>query len=156
MQHAEITAAVVEEVERLLAEGIDAAVVSARAGVSPYVAGIIAHECNGKPRPRATPRSDRRIRNVHQGVDATTVRMIQRMLDVGILRQGEIAREAGVASSTVREVADGRRPAITRVRPVLDEAEQFLSEPIRCSVCGRLISVIPCRACAATRQKHSA
>ena len=156
MQHKEITAAVVEEVERLLAEGIDAAVVSARVGISPYVTGVIAHGYASQGRPPAPRTSQRRILHARRGIDATTIRMIRRMLDVGILNHVEIAREAGVSPNTVSDVANGKRPALTLVHPTLDEGERFLSEPIRCSVCGGLISVVPCRACRVTREKNSA
>lgn len=76
------------------------------------------------------------------------------MLDAGVLSHVEIAREAGVSKNTVSDVATGERRAVTLVRPLLSNGETFLSQPIRCSVCGAMISVIPCRACAACREKN--
>ena len=87
------------------------------------------------------------------GLDASTIRMIQRMLAVGILGHKAIAREAGVSPNMVTDVANGKRKAVTLSRPQLDEEEQFVREPIRCDQCGALISVVPCRACCARQER---
>jgi hypothetical protein len=88
---------------------------------------------------------------VQGGVEAVTVRRIQRMLDVGWLNHKEIAREAGVSANFVADVASGRRQAVTLGMPILTEGEQFLPRPIRCIGCAALISVVPCRGCRARR-----
>ncbi len=62
----------------------------------------------------------------------------------------EIAREAGVSPHTVDAVAAGKRVAISTERPLLNDGEQFLPEPIRCSGCRAKIEVGPCRACGAS------
>ena len=153
MDHKEITQAMVTEAERLLGQGIEQAIIAAWLGMSEYVVGVIANDPNrpqGVPRPPT--RVNHRIRNARSGIDATTIRMIQRMLDVGILGYAEIAREAGVSTNTVGDVARGKRQAVTLSRPVLAKGEQFLAQPIRCGVCRALISVVPCRACNARRE----
>ena len=148
MGHKEITPTMVTEAERLLGQGIEQATISARLGITEYVVGVIANDPNrleGPPRP--PKRVSHRVRNARSGVDATTIRMIQRMLEVGILNYAGIAREAGVSTNTVGDVARGKRQAVTLVRPVLAEGEQFLVQPIRCDGCSASISVVPCRAC---------
>jgi DNA-binding CsgD family transcriptional regulator len=155
MQRTEITAAVVDEAEKLLADGMDRAAVASRLGISEYVLGVLAHaHRRGNGRAPAPRRSGRRVPNSQHGIDATTIRMIQRMLAAGILGQVKIARAAGVSPNTVGDVAAGRRKAIRLAKPVLDEGETFLPEPIRCSVCRATISVVPCRACRAIRLKN--
>lgn len=154
MSRREITADVVDEAKRLLAEGVDRAAVAERLGISRYVVGILARIGVTGGRPPAPRRSSRRVLNSQRAVDATTIRRIQRMLAVGMLTHTEIAREAGVSPNTVTDVATGKRTALTLVQPILSDGETFLPEPIRCSVCRALISVIPCRACSATREKN--
>ena len=72
---------------------------------------------------------------------------IQRVLQVGWLNHQQIAREAGVSTHLVADVALGKRPAVTLVRPVLNVGERFLPKAVRCHGCGAQISVVPCRVC---------
>jgi hypothetical protein len=65
------------------------------------------------------------------------------MLAVGMLSPKEIAREAGVSKNIVTAVAGGKRMAITAGAPALDVDQRFLPEPIRCSVCHALVSIVP-------------
>jgi len=150
----EITAAVVEEAERLLTEGLDHSAIRARIGVTQYVLGILARRRGRSGQVPARRRSNGQVLNSQRGIDATTIRSIQRMLATGILSHVEIGREAGVSPNTVSDVASGKRRAITLTPPILGDGERFLPEPIRCSVCRATISVIPCRACAATRERE--
>jgi hypothetical protein len=136
--------------------GIDAATTAAQLGISEYVAAVIANDDERRDGPAPPERKvSRRIANYNSGINATTIRRIQRMLEVGILPHVEIAREAGVSPNTVTDVAAGRRDAITMGRPKLAEGEQFLPRPIRCRHCRALISITPCRACSAQREKNS-
>jgi hypothetical protein len=151
MYRAEITAALVAQAEGMLAEGADHAAIARRLGITPYIVQLLADNrhltaCGKTPR-----RVKRRAANMRLGIDAVTIRMVQRMLAAGILRQGEIARESGVSPSLVSAVAAGRRQPISTWRPCLQEGERFLPEPIRCSVCRANISVVPCRACRTRR-----
>jgi len=153
MDRAVISAAVVGEAERMLAEGAKRAAISARLGVTPYVVELIARNRDLRPADTGQPLvSKHRVANPSRGIDAVTIRMIRRMLAAGVLRQGEIAREVGVSSNMVAEVAAGKRLPVSTWRPYLQEGERFLPEPIRCSVCRANISVIPCRACRARRE----
>ena len=154
MVRTDITPALVEQAEQLLAAGVTVPVVAARLNITPYVVGVIANEPDRRPGPPPPPRTaTRRVPNMQPGLDASTIRMIQRMLAVRILSHVEIAREAGVSPNTVTDVASGKRQAVTLSRPQRDEEEQFLREPIRCEQCRALISVVPCRACRATSEK---
>lgn len=154
MHRVEITAAIVQEADRLLAEGVDYATISARLGITEYVVGVMAGDQlrEGRPQPRDV--FDGRRPNRQNAVDAATVRMIQRMLAVGILKHHEIAREAGVSPAFVGSVALGRRAAVDTSRPPLNDGEQFLKAPIRCSGCHGMISIVPCRLCKARRQRE--
>ncbi|MBN2474275.1 MAG: hypothetical protein JXB62_06690 [Pirellulales bacterium] len=147
MLHREITARVVADVERRLAEGVGPQAVAAELAVTPYVAGLIAQNAGRQALPMRPRKTARRIRNRQACVEAVTIRRIQRMLEVGQLRHKEIAREAGVSVTLVAKVARGRRAAITPLRPILSDGEEFLRTPGRCRGCGALISVVPCRAC---------
>jgi len=155
MDRREITAAVVEEADRLLAEGVDYATISARLGITEYVVRVIADDKHRRGRRQPRAYFKRRIHNRQNAVDAATVRMIQRMLAVGWLSHVRIAREAGVSANFVTQVAKGKRLPVATTRPALDEGERFLPEPIRCSGCRRRIAVVPCRICKALRRKHS-
>lgn len=151
----EITPELVAEAERLLAVGIAPAAIASQLAVTRYVVRVIARDRNRQPVAlRPGHRGRRRVLNSQRGIDATTIRMIQRMLAAGMLSHAEIAREAGVSPNTVSDVATGKRAAITLARPILNDGETFLPKPIRCSVCRATISVIPCRACSATREKN--
>jgi hypothetical protein len=152
----EITAEVVEQADRLAASGADAATIATRLGITEYVAGLLVRNASlphrlGRPRP-----SSRRVANARAGLDATTIRRIQRMLEVGWLSHREIAREAGVSANAVGDVASGKRLAVTLSPPILSDGEEFLPRPIRCPVCRARISVVPCRACAARREMGKA
>jgi len=153
MDRKEITSSLVKQVETLLAEKVDSAAISGRLGITQYVVEVIANDVDrpvGHSRPPC--RTSRRVPNTKPGIDASTIRMIQRMLAVGILNHAAIAREAGVSPNTVSDVAAGRRKAVTTRRLNPGKDEQFLPQPIRCGECGSLISVAPCRACRARRE----
>jgi len=148
----EITAEVVEEADRLTASGADAATIATRLGITEYVARLLFRNASlprrlGRPRP-----SSRQVINARSGLDATTIRRIQRMLEVGWLSHREIAREADVSANAVGDVASGKRLAVTLTPPILSEGEEFLPRPIRCPVCRARVSVVPCRACGARRE----
>jgi len=146
MKRSDITTSVVMEVDRLLAEGLDCPTIAARLGISEYVVDVIAGDKIGRGRrPPAVPPCQRGKSS--PGIDAVTLRHIQRMLAVGWLNHEQIAREAGVSGNTVTEVALGRRPISTLRYMEVDEGELFVPEPIRCGICGALVSVLPCRAC---------
>ena len=75
----------------------------------------------------------------------------QRMLAVGWLNHGEIAREVSVCRKTVDAVVMDRRVAVSTDRPIVlsDLGERFLPEPVRCGGCGGMIEIMPCRVCRA-------
>lgn len=156
MEHKEITAALVAEIDRLLAEGRRYATVAKRVGVTRYLVEVIARDKERVGREAPPDNEGLRYPDRPNSVDAGTVRMIQRMLKVGILQKREIAREAGVSPNFVRFVAQGRRAVIDTSRPPLSPGERFLPVPIRCSVCRSRLSIVPCRACAARRAQNSA
>jgi len=151
MQRTEITAAVVSEAERMFDAGAKHGTIAGRLRLTRYVVGILARNRHVQPRGPASANVLRRIPNTQRGVDATTIRMIRRMLEVRTLPQVEIARLAGVSANTVSDVARGNRLPISTWAPYLQAGERFLQEPIRCSVCRGLISVVPCRACRTRR-----
>ena len=153
MARTTITAAIVTKLDRLLAEGHACALVAAELGITEYVVGVVANDKIGKGR---LPRPDRLRLQPFQSprcADAASIRMIQRMLDVKILRHGQIAREAGVSVNIVEQVSAGKRLPISTERPFLfkDLGERFLERPIRCPGCNAMISIAPCRACRALR-----
>jgi len=153
MDRKQITAAVIEEADRLLAEGIDHAVIATQLGLTEYVVDVIAGDTIGRGRKQPPQKHIRRVTNAQRGIDATTIRMIQRMLAVSWLSSGEIAREARVSRSVVERVAAGKRPAVNTGRPIVfkDLGERFLHKPIRCPGCHGMISIVPCRACRARK-----
>jgi hypothetical protein len=155
MERPEITAALVTQIERLLAGGRRHATLAKRLGVTRYVVQLIARNKERIGHEAPPDNEGPRYPNRPNSMDAMTVRMIQRMLRVGILQYQEIAREAGVSSNFVACVARGQRTAIDTSRPPLSPGERFLPVPIRCSVCAALLSIGPCRACAARRQRNS-
>ena len=154
MDRSRITSAVVEAVDRMLASRLDHATIASQLGITRYVVGVITGDKHGKGRKPRAEQSARQVINAQRGVDAATIRMIQRMLEVGFLNQKAVAREAGVSMHVVSEVALGRRRAVTGERPCVfkDLGERFLPEPIRCSVCRAKILIVPCRACRARRE----
>ena len=154
-QRREITAEVVQQVDRLLAEGVDHATISARLGITEYVVGVIAGDAHGHEEGEGGDHSRPHVAPRQNAVDAATVRMIQRMLAVGWLNHIQIAREAGVSPNFVSQVATGKRLVMATTRPPLDHGERFLPKTIRCSGCRRRILVVPCRICRALRQKNS-
>jgi hypothetical protein len=155
MKHQEITAAVIAEIDRLLADGVDHATIARRFGLSTYVLAIIANEHGNVLLSHPIYRTGKHVHNAQKHVDAVTRRMIERMLIVGILRPNEIAREAGVSENTVRLIAKGENLISDTAAFYLQEGERFLHEPIRCDVCRALISVVPCRACNTRNAKIS-
>ena len=153
MDHTEITATVVEEIDRLLAQQTAHPVISDRLKVSEYLVGVIAGDKLGWGR-RPTPGSaGQRTFNCLRGIDAATIRMIQRMLQVNMLPQRQIAVETGVSTRIVEMVAAGKRLPISTERPFVfkDLGERFVEEPFRCTHCGAMLSIVPCRACRALR-----
>ena len=151
MERTEITAAVVEEIERLSAQRVAPTTIAARLKVSEYVVGVVESDTLGKGRPQPRDLFRRRARNRPRGVEATTIRMIQRMLQVGMLPRREIAREAGVSLNVVERVASGKRLLVNSGRPVVfkDLGERCLKKSILCKQCGGTIFIVPCRACRA-------
>ena len=154
MDRTEITAAVVDQADRLLAFRLDHATIAKRLGVTEYVVGVIATDRGRDGRRQPPDLYARHVRNRQNAVDGSVVRMIQRMLAVGILNHSQIAREAGVSINFVTQIANGDRTAVSTLRPVLNDGERFVPESVRCGGCGRRIYVVPCRACRALIQKH--
>ena len=158
MDRIPITAAVVEETDRLLAQGVDHAVISARLGITEYVVGVMAGDELRAGRHYSEQCHSRRAIKPSRAIDAATIRMIQRMLEVRILSPGQIAREAGISGNVVNQVAKGQRSAVSTERPYVfkDLEERFLPESIRCSGCHGMIAIVPCRVCRARREKSPA
>jgi len=153
MDRKQITAAVIEEADRLLAEGVDHTVIATQLGLTEYVVEVIAGDTIGRGRKQPPQKHTRRVTNAQKGIDAATIRMIQRMLAVKWMGFDQIARQAEVSRSVVKQVAAGKRLAISTGRPIVfkDLGEQFLPRPIRCPGCHAMISIVPCRACRARR-----
>jgi len=75
------------------------------------------------------------------------------MLAVGRLTYSEIAREAGVSLNLVRSIASGKyKPSSYTLGYFVFEGERYLPEPIRCSGCRQLVSILPCRVCRVRRE----
>ena len=146
-----ITAAVVSEAERMLDADTEHATIASQLALTPYVVEILARNRHVPPCEGLDRSATRHVHNTQRGVDAMTIRRIQRMHDVGVLNHTEIARFAGVSPNTVTRVARGNRVPVSRSVPYLQPDERILQEPIRCSVCRGLISVVPCRACRTRR-----
>jgi hypothetical protein len=151
MERTQITAAVIRELSRLLKQGMDHTAIADHLKISPYVVGVVANDKIGKGRRPRRDKHDYRAENNHQGVDAATIRMIRRMLQVGQLRYVHIAREAGVSIGIVEDVVAGRRLPVSTERPFVftDLGERLVEESVRCSGCGAMLAVVPCRACRA-------
>ena len=151
MQRRQITAAVIMGVDRLLAQGLDHPTIAKRLGITEYVIGVVNGDEAGKGRRQPPDLYKSWARNRSLGIDAATIRMIQRMLQVGILSTGQIAREVGVSLNLVEDVAANKRLPLSAERPIVlkDLGEQFLEQPIRCPHCHASISIVPCRACRA-------
>jgi hypothetical protein len=147
MLRTEITAELVQKADRMLRVGMDVPAIATALGITPYVAKIIARYQKRKMRGRMPPRAGERVVNWQKGLPATTIRRIQRMLDVNILPYRTIAREAGVSCNMVGLVARGIRLPISARRPYLTRGEHFVPEGVRCGICGATILVLPCRAC---------
>lgn len=152
MDRTEVTAAVVKKAESMLDAGARHTVIAGRLGLTSYVVGLLARNRHLPPGGPSSRSLARRIRNTQRGIDATTIHMIRRMLDAGILPQVEIARLAGVSANTVGDVASGKRLPLSTWEPYLQAGERFLKEPIRCSVCRGLVTVVPCRVCRTRRE----
>jgi hypothetical protein len=151
MQHREITAELVAEVGRRVDDHADPETIAAELGITPYVARLISD--NRHLPPCACQSRYQSPRDPQDRQDAATIRMVQRMLEVGILPQVQIGREVGVSEKTVSDIAAGRRKAVTTERPALCRGEQFVRKTVRCRRCGAKISVVPCRACRAEFEK---
>ena len=147
MSRRTITASLVEEIDRLLADGLAPAVISERLNVTPYVIGVLIGDEEGRGRKPPPDRYQTSEPKRSQTIDAMTLWRIERMLKVGWLEHEQVAREAGVACKIVSEVAMGKRPlAIMRHRR-MPQGQMLLCEPIRCSRCGASVYIVPCRAC---------
>jgi hypothetical protein len=144
----EITPAIVAEIEELLAAGFTSAEIAAYFEISRYVVEVVAHDDENRDHP-APPRRRAGFKEPKEQIDHATVRMIERLLGVGLLSYPEIAREVGVSKNTICAIATGRRAAIALARPRLNVGETFMPQPIRCSACGGRLTVVPCRACQA-------
>jgi hypothetical protein len=151
MDRTHITAAVVEEIDRRLAQRETPASIASRLKVSPYVVEVVAGDEERTDRPQPHDLFHQRAPNASRGVDASTIRMIRRMLDAGMLGRRQIAREAQVSLNIIEQMVAGRRLATSTGRPIVfkDLGERFLKEPIRCLGCGAMIAIAPCRACRA-------
>ena len=151
MQRRQITAAVIDGVDRLLAIRLDYPTIATRLGISEYIVGVVDGDELGKGRPQPKDLYRHPAVNPADGVDTATIRMIRRMLQVSVLTRREIAREASVSLDTVEDVAMGRRIALSTRKPIIfkDLGERFLERPVRCSHCGAMLSIAPCRACRA-------
>jgi len=153
----EITPELIAQAERLLAEGHPQDQIAKELGITAYVVGLIAEQlgkssskkpsCSRKP-PRQRPCQPRPA-----GLDAATIRLIQRMLALNWYHNSEIGLAARVSHDIVGAVKAGRRKAVNQARPVLSEGERFIPETIRCPTCGYRVEILPCRICAATREK---
>jgi len=108
MERREITAAVVEEAQRLLAEGMDPSTIATRLGITEYVADLLARNVSEKPDRIPPPRTARRVPNSQRAVGATAIRGVQRMLEAGLLSKGEIARAAKLGVPRLVGCADLR------------------------------------------------
>jgi hypothetical protein len=147
MVRAPITAAVVEEIDRLLAMCFAPATISEWMNVSEYLVHVIDGDAIGKGRRPPHDSSNDRSMSHSDAVDAMTIRRIQRMLAVRWLNREQIAQEVGVLANTVSQVAHDRRLfRVPRHREVGD-TQAVLREPIRCKSCGASISIAPCHAC---------
>jgi hypothetical protein len=157
MERPKITPTLVQKIERLLAKGIEHAVVAGQLRVTEYVVAVIAQDEDRNVRKPRISKSHRPHPKPHQGVDAATVRMIQRMLEVGMLSQKEIAREVGTSMFLVKKIALQQRVAVSTDKPHVfaDLGERFHESPPRCGVCGTKIEITPCRICRARKRKIS-
>ena len=154
MHRTEITAEVVARADRLATFRIGPAMIAKRLGITRYVAGLLVRNASLPPRLGRLRISGYMALNVQPGLEATTVRRIQRMIQVGWLNHTQIAREAGVSLNTVSDVASGKHLAISTDRPCLAKGERFSPQLDRCKECGALLSVMPCRACRARREQN--
>ena len=142
-----ITPAVVEEIDRLLAQKVAPEVIAQRLNVTPYVVGVIAGDESDRQREPPPGRYVRRAANSSRGIDAVTIRRIERMLAVGWLEHGQVAREAGVSANTVSKIACGKRLVSTARFKKSPKGQLILRNPIRCRHCGALVHIVPCQAC---------
>ena len=151
MERRPITAELIARADRLLQYGVRPATVAQRLGLTQYVVRLMARDKGRDERRPPPPRPERQAPDPRRGTDATTIRMIQRMLAAHWLDFGQIAREAGVSQVVVEGVAAGKRPAISTEQFVLLPGERVLSVPARCPKCHALNAVVPCRACRARK-----
>jgi hypothetical protein len=155
MRRKPITARIVKQIDHLLAQSVEPGVIAAHLKVTEYLVRTIANDaerqnCITVPQHKVRPQ-----RKPYRGVEAAEIRMIQRLLQVGMLKPSEIAREVGVSRDVVEQVAIGRRIFASTERPLIfrDLGEQFSVVPKRCGECGARISISPCRTCRALRKK---
>lgn len=142
-----ITPDLVAEIERQLAAGCKTAEVAKHLGISCYVVEVVAHNDGPRNQPPRPSRSKMRKVPAKAGIEYVTIRMIERLLSVGVFSYTEIAREVGVSKNSVAAMATGQRTAIMLVSPMLSTGERFLPRPQRCGICGGRLIVTPCRAC---------
>ena len=155
MNRKPITARIVKEIDRLLAQNIEHGMIAVRLKVSEYLVRTIANDSERQNCVSAPPQRIRPQRKPYRGVEAAEIRMIQRLLEVGVLKPSVIAREVRVSRDVVEEVACGKRIFASTERPLIfrDLGEQFFVVPKRCGECGARISIVPCRTCRALRKK---
>jgi hypothetical protein len=156
MMRKEITSAIVVEIEELLAAEFTPAEIAAHFEISLYVVEVIARDEGNRRHHAPAPKGQPRILEPREPIDVSTIRMIERLLSVGILSYAEIGRDMSVSKSTVRDVAGGKRTAVVVARPGLNAGERFLARPRRCGTCGANLVVSPCRACALGNEKKFA
>jgi DNA-binding XRE family transcriptional regulator len=68
----------------------------------------------------------------------------RRLLDRGQKSQREIARELEISRTTLRAIANGRRPDV--VIDIPEEDPKCQLPPVRCRGCGGMVHA-PCRVC---------
>jgi hypothetical protein len=153
-KYKEITPAIVVEAERLLAEGAMTGAIAERLEISDYAVKAIANDdgCRDHPAPPASKKT--RHSELFRAIDASTIRRVQQMLAVGQLNYGHIARELGICSKTVSQVAAGEREAVSKAKPALAMGEKRRRKPIVCRKCRTRIQITPCRACHARLMKR--
>jgi DNA invertase Pin-like site-specific DNA recombinase len=156
MDRKEITADVVRQADEMLALGLDVAMIASRLGITEHIVQVIASDPEREDGRQPRQHFKSHERNPNRGIDAAAIRMIQRMLVAGILRQCEIAREAGVSRHVVERVAAGERLPVSTEQPFVfdDMGETFLSLSGRCGECGAKVAILPCRACRARRNSN--
>ena len=153
MDRRPITGSVVDEIERLLSQGIRRDVIASHLGVTKYIVQVIAEDEQDRRQAQPRQHSTAVAPRFYKFIDAATIRMVQRMLAAGDLNRSQIAREADVSPQLVQRIWKGKRLAVSAQRPHVfkDIGEKFLEKPVQCDECQAMIEIVPCRACRARR-----